>query len=141
VLREERDDAGRVDRDAVRAFRADRIDGDVEVGDPDAFDAPADFRPDDHVESRAWLLGDDPGVTARLRVDAEHLDGMLAQIGSDAQVDDTDDEHAVVEMTVTNRAAFRTFVLGFLEHAEVLAPADLRADMVSWLERAAAGAT
>src|SRR6266550_1287301 len=67
------------DRDAVRAFRADRIDGDVDVG-------------------------------------------------------------AVVEMTVTNRAAFRTFVLGFLEHAEVLDPPDIRADFVTWLERAASGA-
>ena len=37
---------------AVRAFRADRIEGDVEVGSPDAFDAPADFRPDDHIEDR-----------------------------------------------------------------------------------------
>jgi hypothetical protein len=43
-------------------------------------------------------------------------------------------------MTVTNRAAFRTFVLGFLEHAEVLDPPDIRADFVTWLERAASGA-
>jgi predicted DNA-binding transcriptional regulator YafY len=42
-------------------------------------------------------------------------------------------------MAVTNRAAFRTFVLGFLEHAEVLEPPELREDVVSWLERAAAG--
>ena len=42
---------------------------------------------------------------------------------------------------MTNRAAFRTFVLGFLEHAEVLEPPEMRADVVTWLERVAAGAT
>ena len=45
-------------RDAVRAFRADRIDGDVEVGESDAFEVPGDFRPDDHIEDRGWMLGD-----------------------------------------------------------------------------------
>src|SRR6476646_1436291 len=55
------------DRGAVRAFRADRIDGDVEVGEHNAFEAPADFRPDDHVESRAWLLGHEEPVTVRVR--------------------------------------------------------------------------
>ena len=129
------------DRDAVRAFRADRIDGDVELGEPDAFETPPDFRPDDHVESRAWLLGDDPAVTVRIRVDADHRDAMLSELGSDAVIEeDRDDDGAVVEMTVTNRAAFRTFLLGFLEHAEVLDPPDIRADFVTWLERAASGA-
>src|SRR6476660_3676615 len=46
------------DRDAVRAFRADRIDGDVEVGEPGAFDVRDDFRADDHIEDRGWMLGD-----------------------------------------------------------------------------------
>jgi predicted DNA-binding transcriptional regulator YafY len=130
------------DRQALRAFRADRIDGDVEVGEPDAFDPPDDFRPDDHVESRSWLLGDDAPVTVRLRVDSERLDGVLAQLGSDATVEDeaSDPEHEIVTVTVTNRSAMRSFVLGFLEHVEVIEPADVRADVVAWLERVAAGA-
>jgi proteasome accessory factor B len=130
------------DRGAVRAFRADRIDGDVEIGEHDAFEAPADFRPDDHVESRAWLLGDEPAVTVRVRVDADHCDGMLAELGSEATIDESagDPDTAVIEVSITNQTAFRTFVLGFLEHAEVLAPPELRADVIAWLERAAAGA-
>jgi hypothetical protein len=31
-------------------------------------------------------------------------------------------------------------VLGFLEHVEVIEPADVRADVVAWLEAVAAGA-
>ena len=129
------------DRAAVRAFRADRIEGDVEVGVPGAFETPADFRPDDHVESRAWFLGDDPPVAVRVRVDRDHLETMLAELGSDASVvDGADPDRPVVEVTITNPAAFRSFVLGYLDHAEVLSPPELRADIVAWLERAAAGA-
>jgi predicted DNA-binding transcriptional regulator YafY len=40
----------------------------------------------------------------------------------------------VVTLGVTNRDAFRSFVLGFLDHAEVLGPDELRADIVGWLE-------
>jgi predicted DNA-binding transcriptional regulator YafY len=134
------------DREAVRAFRADRIDGDVEIGEPDAFVTPPGFRPDDHVESRAWLLGDDAPVTVRMRVDADQVDTMLAEIGADAAVTDEHDTAggtgggAIVEMSITSRVAFRTFVLGFLEHAEVLDPPEIRADIVTWLEHVAAGA-
>ena len=98
------------DRDAVRAFRADRIDGDVEVGEPDAFEAPADFRPDDHVESRAWLLGDDPPVTVRVRVDADapRRDARRARHRRDRRRRRRRRGSVVIEVAVTNRAAFRT---------------------------------
>ena len=35
---------------------------------------------------------------------------------------------------MTNRDGFRSFVLGFLDHAEVLSPPDLRDELVAWLE-------
>ena len=44
------------------------------------------------------------------------------------------DGSVVLAVRVTNRDAFRSFVLGFLDHAEVLGPAELRADLVEWLE-------
>jgi proteasome accessory factor B len=131
------------DREAVRAFRADRIDGDVTVGAADAFTAPPDFRPDDHVQDRPWLLGDETPVTARLRVDAARRDAVLAALGADATIvtdEDDNDDTATVELVVTNPAALRAFVLGFLEHVELCEPADLRDDLVGWLEQIAGGA-
>jgi len=125
------------DRDAVRAFRADRIDGDVEVGAPGAFRAPSDFRPDDHIEDRPWLLGDDEPVVARVLVDASHADSAREEARGDAATRARPDGSVELEMTVTNRAAFRTFVLGYLDHAEVLDPPELRAEIVAWLERCA----
>ena len=40
----------------------------------------------------------------------------------------------VLALTVRNNDAFRSFVLSFLEHAEVLEPPELRAAMVEWLQ-------
>jgi predicted DNA-binding transcriptional regulator YafY len=40
-------------------------------------------------------------------------------------------------MTVVNRPAFRSWVLGLLDHAEVLEPAELRQEVVGWLEEIA----
>ena len=40
----------------------------------------------------------------------------------------------VLAVHVTNRSAFRSFVLGFLDHAEVIGPPELRAELVEWLE-------
>jgi hypothetical protein len=71
----------------------------------------------------------------RLAVDPDHLDGVLGELGSDASVEPGT---TIIAISVTNRAAFRGVVLGFLEHVEVLEPADVRADVVAWLEEVAA---
>jgi proteasome accessory factor B len=44
-----------------------------------------------------------------------------------------DDGTIVVRLAVRNVAAFRSWVLGLLDDAEVLAPADLRDDIADWL--------
>ena len=124
-------------RGAVRAFRADRIEGDVTVGEPDAFTAPSGFKPDDHVEARPWLLGDEPPTVARVRVDASHAVGMLEALGSDATIIRETPAATELELTVTNRGAFRAFVLDFLDHAEVIAPPEQRGEIIDWLETVA----
>src|SRR5262245_8876689 len=128
------------DREAIRAFRADRIEGDVKVGEPNAFDAPADFRPDDHIQDRPWLFGDEQAVTVRIACDADYVDRVLAQVGGETVVDEDANGSVVIELPVTNRVAFRTFLLGFEDHVELIAPVDVRAEIVAWLERAAEGA-
>jgi proteasome accessory factor B len=125
------------DRAAIRAFRADRIEGDATIGERDAFDPPADFRPDDHVEARGWLLGDDDAITVKLAVDADHKDALLGELGGEATVVGDDGARTIVELVVTNRVAFRNLMLGLLEHAETLEPPEIRAEMVRWLERVA----
>jgi proteasome accessory factor B len=45
----------------------------------------------------------------------------------------------VVVPPTVNRAAFRSWVVDLLDHAEVLSPPELRADMVAWLDAVASG--
>jgi len=126
-----------LDRDAIRAFRADRIEGDVDLGPPNAFETPADFRPDDHIEDRPWMMGNSAPVTVCLLVDADHAAGARAELGNEATFTERSNGDVEVELTITSRGAFVNFALGFLDHAEVLSPPEVRDEMIAWLERAA----
>ena len=68
-----------------------------------------------------------------LRVDAEQAHWALDQLGTDCVRETAPDGTTTFAVPVTSWPAFRSFVLSFLDHAEVLEPADLRADLVSWL--------
>jgi proteasome accessory factor B len=129
------------DRQAIRAFRADRISGDVQVGPHDAFEVPSEFRPDDHIEDRPWMLGDDAPVVVRLNVDADQAERARGEFRGEASFSPGPDGTVEVEVNVTNRAAFRSVVLDFLDHAEVTSPPEVRADIVHWLRRCASPAS
>jgi proteasome accessory factor B len=124
-------------RGAPRTFRADRIEGDVRVGEPHAFSAPDDFRPEDHLREPAWLWGEDEPTVVHLLVSSDHAAGVVAAV-PEAREAEQRPGGVVFEIPVVNRPAFRSFVLGFLEHAEVLAPPEMRADVVAWLRAVAA---
>jgi proteasome accessory factor B len=114
-----------------RTFRLDRIQGVVEpVGQPGAF-----RRPEGGVAgpAPAWQLGDEDEVTATLLVDGPQADWATAQVGEEAVIERRPDGSVVLALAVTNRDGFRSFVLGFLDHAEILDPAELRDDMVAYL--------
>jgi proteasome accessory factor B len=59
---------------------------------------------------------------------------VIDEVGEDAVRERRADGAVVIALMVTNRFAFRTFALGLLEHAEVLSPVDVRADLIAWLE-------
>ena len=120
----------------ARSFRLDRIEGRVELLDEPPFDRPDDEQPSGLVRG-AWELGVEEAVTARVLVDADVARWALQHVGPDHVVEERPDGSIVVELPVTNRDAFRSFVLGFLDHAEVLDPPELRAELVAWLEELA----
>ncbi len=121
------------ERDDVRSYRLDRIEGDVHPDGP----AKAFARPD-HIQSGAerqpWELGDEPAIEARLRVDADQAGYAIHLVGEDAVDVRRDDGAVELILPVSNPLAFRSFALTFLEHAEVLGPPELRDDLVQWLE-------
>jgi proteasome accessory factor B len=118
-------------RDDERNFRVDRIAGDVSVGPPATFDPPPTTQPGSLTQP--WQFGEGEPITARVLVDRDQAVWALQDLGPGAVVDERADGSFVAELAVTNIDAFRSFVLTFLDHAEVLGPPELRAGVVDWL--------
>jgi proteasome accessory factor B len=118
-------------RDGERLFRLDRIQGDVAVGERDAF--PARTRgPVDDLLDEPWALGDDPVQEVRIRFAPARADAARrAAPRGRATVED--DGSVVLALDVRMVPALRTFVLGFGEDAEVLSPPAVRDDVIRWL--------
>ncbi len=122
-------------RGEERLFRLDRVEGAVMAdGPPDAFARPAGG---DAGPPAAWRIGDDEEVVAELLVDAEQARWALDALGADAVTERRPDGAIVFSVGITNVVAFRSFVIGFLDHAEILGPPGLRADLVAWLSELA----
>jgi proteasome accessory factor B len=122
------------DHQDARTFRIDRIEGQIEVSEPNAFDTPA---PVNQPWLQAWEMGDEPPVTARVLIDATQADLATQQAGKETIVETRDDGSVVLELTVTNNEGLRSFVLGFLDHAELIEPEQMRAEFVTYLKRLA----
>src|SRR3954471_3933969 len=125
-------------RGESRLFRLDRFETPAIPGDAtNAFERPAGAG---HRPVKPWEMGDgDTSVVAHLLVDAGRAEWAVADTGPDAVSERRDDGSVVLELAVANRAAFRSFALGFLEHAEVLDPPELRHEMIDWLQALAGG--
>ncbi|MGH9223433.1 MAG: helix-turn-helix transcriptional regulator [Acidimicrobiales bacterium] len=121
------------DRDAGedRSYRLDRIETAVIAGDPGSA-GPASTAA--ATMASPWQLGSEEPVTALLLVDAEQAGWAEGHVGAEAVAERRDGGAVVLQFPVTNRDAFRSFVLGFLDHAELLGPPELRDDLVGWLE-------
>jgi proteasome accessory factor B len=118
-------------RDGERLFRTDRISGRVELeAAPGAFrrpeGAPAGPAP-------PWRLGDDEEIAVDLKVDASQAQWARALAGEGSVTGTGPDGTTYLRLRVTNRAALRGFVFGFLDHAEVLGPPEVRDEIVQWL--------
>jgi proteasome accessory factor B len=126
-------------RDAERNFRVDRIEGGVVVGEAGAFER-AGASPAGAMPREPWLYGGaaDDRQNAVVRVDAVLATKAVADAGVSATVERHDDGSVTLTMPVVQREAFRSWVLGLLDHAEVVGPPALRDDVVGWL-RAMAG--
>ena len=115
-------------REDQRLYRVDRIEGDVSLSGP--AEAPVGDV-NEPIDLRGWELGDGPAVEATIVVDADQAAYARHILGD---VVDQPDGSVTATLDVRNIDAFRSFVLSFLEHAEILEPADLRNDFVEWLE-------
>lgn len=115
-------------RDAVRLYRVDRLESDVTIAG-DASEPIGSFS--EPLDLKGWELGDGHAVTATVRIDPDQAAYARHILGA---VESEPDGSVRATLQVRNVDAFRSFVLSFLEHAEILTPDELRADLVAWLE-------
>lgn len=128
-----------IDAGEVRSFRVDRVQGDAERGEPGTYEIPEGFDVDEHLAPDPLMIGGGDAVESLVLVDAGHAARVRHEVGDQAVAEERDDGSIVVRRMVANRDAFRSWLFGLLDHAEVLAPDDLRAEVVSWLRSIADG--
>jgi predicted DNA-binding transcriptional regulator YafY len=125
-----------LEREDVRTFRVDRVQGAVKRLGPGSAEVPAgiDIRaalPDDPWVSDG--AGEDQVVT-RIRVDGMEGPRVVAEVGRERVESQDEDGSVVLALTVVGFGAIRAWVLGLLDHAEILEPAEFRSEMRAWLE-------
>jgi proteasome accessory factor B len=118
-------------REGERLFRVDRITGAVDLeGGPGQFLRPEGVA---SVPPPPWRLGDDEEIVVELRVDASQAEWVRSLAGEESVAGTGPDGWVDFKLPVTNRAAFRSFVLGLLDRAEVVGPPEVRDEIVDWL--------
>jgi predicted DNA-binding transcriptional regulator YafY len=125
-------------RHEQRTFRIDRVEGGVETITGSSFERPEGFDPRRALPTDPKLIGATEAVPlARVHIDRVRARDAIGELGEERVLARHPDGSVEVEVPCANLAAFRSWLLGFLEHAEVLAPEDVREDVVRWLEVAA----
>jgi proteasome accessory factor B len=125
-------------RGEQRTFRIDRFDGaanDVQMGDPRSFERPASFDPRTAFPADPKQLGyvAEESIDAIVRIDALRAAAIERELGADRVVERIDDGSIRVTVPAGNLAAFRSWVLGLLDHAVIESPPELRAHLIEWL--------
>lgn len=133
-------DHGRGER---RTFRVDRFEGGaagITMGAAGAFVRPDSFDPRSAFPADPKQIGHSPddGAEALVRIDAVRAAAVEREVGAD-HVTRRDDGSIVVRVPASNLGAFRSWVLGLLDHAEVLEPTEVRAHIIDWLTAVAEG--
>jgi proteasome accessory factor B len=118
-------------RGADRNFRLDRVQGSVRIGDPGGFERTAAVAPGARLEP--WQLGDSEVTIATISIAADRAEQARRRLGAKSEVGVSAGGDSLFEVPVANVDGFRSFVLGFLDHAEVLGPPELRESVVEWL--------
>lgn len=118
-------------RGGERMFRLDRVEGPMEAtGLPAAFDRPAGGAV---APPPPWRLGDGEEAVVDVLVDGSHAGWVVDEVGEGAVAERRADGAVRLALRVTSRDGLRSLVLGLLDHAEVLGPPEVRADVMAWL--------
>ena len=124
-------DLGRADD---RSFRLDRMEGPLESREAFAVPPSVNRRA---AFSRPWELGPSTEeYTATVLIDAAQAPWAIRHVGASSMVTQHPDGSVELSLTVRNTPALLSFVLGFLDHGEVLTPPSARSQLIAWVRAA-----
>lgn len=121
------------DRQAARTFRVDRVEDVPRAGPPGSGTLPDGFEPSEAAPDEPWRVGEGAEDDVLLAVDAIEAPRVVEEVGERAVEERRPDGTVVLRLGVTSSDALRSWVLGLLDHAEVVGPPAARRTMVEWL--------
>jgi predicted DNA-binding transcriptional regulator YafY len=121
------------ERRATRTFRVDRMETDPVADAPGTARIREDSGPAAEVLAEPWRFGDGQPVIAEVRVEPPLAAQVAAELGPQVVAGQDQTGAITVRLEVANRGAFRSWLVGLLDHAEVLGPPDLREEVTEWL--------
>jgi proteasome accessory factor B len=127
-------------REAVRTFRVDRVEDAVVLGTPGGATLPEGIDIRASLPDEPWRAEGEDHVVTRIRVDAREGPRIAEEVGNDKVESRGDDGSVVIALQVAGFPAVRSWILGLLDHAEILEPPEFRAELVDWLRAIATGA-
>lgn len=127
------------DRAAERNFRIGRIDGEVSVLADRQWSTSPPAQREVGRALQGWELGEDAPTAVEVLVDAERVAWVRRELGPSVSerpiaAGEGPSDSVVFTVPVVNLAAFRSFVLGLLDHGEILGPPEVRQEFIDWLE-------
>lgn len=119
-----------VSRDAVRSFKVSRITGDV-TSTGAGYEIPEGFDASTHLGGEPWEIGEET-TPVTLRFDAS-MAWWAAQNLPNAKTIENDDDSRDVTMDVANLDALISWVIGFGDKIEIIAPETATARLLEHL--------
>ncbi len=120
-------------RGEARTFRVDRLEDEPSAGPPGSASLPAGFDADGAFARDPWRFGTGDEVSVDVLVDAVAAGTVVAELGPASVVERRTDGSVLVRLAVNDEDALVRWVLGLLDHAEVVAPTDVRERLVEHL--------
>lgn len=120
-------------RGGQRNYRVDRIDGEVTIGEREAFTVPVGFDVSKALPVEPYEMAPDDPVDVDVWIDR-----VMAPRAAGDVVSRGDDGSVVVRLRVSSIPGLRSWLFGLRDHARVVAPPAVVDAIVAWL-RAMAG--
>jgi proteasome accessory factor BC len=122
-----------LERAAVRTFRVDRIEDAVTLGEAGGGVVPEGIDVKASLPDEPWRAEGDDYVVTRIRVDAMEGPRVAEEVGTDRVESRQPDGSIIVSLRVAGFPALRSWILGLLDHAEILTPPEFRTELTAWL--------